>query len=362
MRLLVSQVPFLLLLSSLAGVAKAQDSVHLRDGRSETGKIENEDYKEITLKKGTVIARLLQQDVVGVQYGGSPEYNKVSTALGAGNLAEALPMLQDLATTKDKLKVPTLRQHVLFQLASVQQHSGKAVDAIAGYSSLLKEFPKSSHLIAAVQNMVDCFIASKDFAGGSAALQAQIEAARAAGVEASYLSSLDLQRGRLLEAQKKIGEARLIYEGCAAMKGLPPAVLGAARLGVARCEQAEGKPDKARELYRAVVELDASNEVLAGAWNGIADLTIEDGQKTNDSAKLLDGLFCYLRGVVEFGPAPGEPTGEYERALAGAARVFKALADLEKDDARKKTLTDRGNQRLNQLKKEFPDSPWLKPR
>ena len=52
-------------------------------------------------------------------------------------------------------------------------------------------------------------------------------------------------------------------------------------------------------------------------------------------------------------------TGEYERAIAGSAATFKALADLESDAAKKKSFADRAAQRLNQLKKEFPNSPWL---
>jgi hypothetical protein len=40
-------------------------------------------------------------------------------------------------------------------------------------------------------------------------------------------------------------------------------------------------------------------------------------------------LLSYLRGVVLYVPAQGEVTDEYERALAGSARAFKAIGELE---------------------------------
>jgi len=63
--------------------------------------------------------------------------------------------------------------------------------------------------------------------------------------------------------------------------------------------------------------------------------------------------------VVEYGPAPGEGTSEYERSLASAGRVFQQLSELGTDDASKKQNQQRAKQRLDQLRKEFPSSIYL---
>src|SRR5262245_36731660 len=97
-----------------------------------------------------------------------------------------------------------------------------------------------------------------------------------------------------------------------------------AKLGLARCEHAEGRADQAKDAYRALIELpDVGNEVMAGAWNGLGDILFQDASKAKNAEKVTEALFMYLRGVVEFGPAPGEGTGEYERALASSSKAFQ---------------------------------------
>ena len=118
---------------------------------------------------------------------------------------------------------------------------------------------------------------------------------------------------------------------------------------------------EAQAAYRALIDLEnVGNEVRAGAWNGLGDILSQDKANAKNAEKLTEALFMYLRGVVEFGPAPGEGTGEYERALASSSRVFQQLSDLETDDARKKQNAQRSKQRLEQLRKEFPNSIYLK--
>jgi uncharacterized protein (DUF1499 family) len=63
--------------------------------------------------------------------------------------------------------------------------------------------------------------------------------------------------------------------------------------------------------------------------------------------------------VVQYVPARGEPTAEYERALASSSQCFKFIADLEQKADRKRSFLDRSQQRMEQLRKEFPSSPYL---
>jgi outer membrane protein assembly factor BamD (BamD/ComL family) len=341
--------------------ALAQDAVRLRNGKTESGRIESEGYDGIVLK-----AKVNNQDkqlkitwdqVAHVSYGGGTEYAQVVNQIASGNFGAAIPRLTAMAQNANLRK--ELKPHVLYQLGVAQQRAGKLAEASTAFVELVKAFPRTQYLSAAAAGIVECQIRAGDIPAGTAALTSLIESAQTAGVGPDYLGAFDFYRGRLLEAQKNITMARGKYQAAATARGGPPALVAAAQLGIARCEQAEGNLVMARNAYKSLLDLDAGNEVLAGAWNGLADMAKEEATKTKKADKLLDSLFMYLRGVVEFAPAPGEGTGEYERALAGAASVFKLLSDSEADETRKKQYAQQAKQRLDQLKKEFPTSRYL---
>ena len=343
----------------LCTVAAAQDTVRLRNGNTDSGTIESEDYQSVAIKstKDKRTNRHKWDDVVDVTYGNAGDYVHALNLVNGGNFAQAVTKLTQLAAS-DKLR-KELKQHVLFQLGAAQQRAGNLKEAVAAYLDLVKAFPQNAHLRAAAKGIVDCRVALGDAAAGVTDLEAVVKAGKDAGVDDLYLGTFDVFVARLLEVQKKVVEARLKYEAVAANRGISPVLIAEARLGMARCSQAEGQPQKATEIYNQLIDQDLGNEVLAGAWNGKADLAREEGAKQKSAEKLLDSLYMYLRGVVEYAPAPGEGTGEYERALAGAAAVFKSLGELESDAQKKKTYLDRSRERLNQLKKEFPNSPYL---
>src|SRR5204862_1246487 len=104
---------------------------------------------------------------------------------------------------------------------------------------------------------------------------------------------------------------------------------------------------------RKLIAEDAPNYILAGAWNGIGELLRDEGKKKKDPEKLLDAVYSFLRGVVQYGPAPGEPTGEHMRALQGSSECFQYLADLETNADRKKLFKERARERGDQLKREY---------
>jgi hypothetical protein len=356
-------LPLLLLTLGAAATLTAQtqpDVVRLRNGNTDQGTIESENYKELALKsvKDKKTNRYPTEDIADVQYGGSPEYTAAYKLYVAGNPQGAQKLAQ--LASSDKLR-KELKQHALFFAAAAQQRAGNLKDALTLYLDLAKQAPNSSHLRQVAKSIVDCRIASGEAAAGSSDLDMLMKAAKEAGVDDLYLGTLEVYNGRLLEAQKKMVEAKVKYEQVAAARNIPPKLTAEAKLGVARCSQAEGQAQKASEIYRQLVDQeDLGNEVLAGAWNGLADIARDEAVKAKSAEKLLEALFMYLRGVVVYAPAPGEGTSEYERALAGSAATFKALADGETDAAKKKLYADRARERLNQLNKEFPNSPHQK--
>jgi len=66
---------------------------------------------------------------------------------------------------------------------------------------------------------------------------------------------------------------------------------------------------------------------VSGAWNGLADLTFAEGSKDKNADVIMNALFMYLRGVVEYGPAPGEPTGETANIPFNSADPLEDFSD-----------------------------------
>ena len=341
--------------------AIAQDKVKLRNGTVEEGRIESEEYDALVIKakkgKDEKVVRLKWDEVADVNYGGVVEYNQAVSQITSGNYAAAVSKLEALAASANFRK--ELKPLVTLQLAQTQQRMGKFNEAATALTELVKNNPKSRYIVPAAQAITDCYVALGDPATGTAAIDAVSKAATDGGVDQLFLGVFDYFRGRLKEAQKDLVGAKVKYQAAAGAR-IPASWTAMAKLGLARCEHAEGRSAEAQNQYRALIDLaDVGNEVVAGAWNGLADIVSQDATKAKNAEKLTEALFMYLRGVVEFGPAPGEGTGEYERSLANASRVFHQLSELETDDARKKTNAQRSKQRLDQLRKEFPSSIHL---
>jgi hypothetical protein len=86
---------------------------------------------------------------------------------------------------------------------------------------------------------------------------------------------------------------------------------------------------------------------------------VAEGREKRDAGVLMDALYMYLRGVVQYGPSAGESTYEYERALAGAAECFNNLSQVESNKELKARYARNRDERRAQLQKEFPNSPFL---
>jgi hypothetical protein len=85
----------------------------------------------------------------------------------------------------------------------------------------------------------------------------------------------------------------------------------------------------------------------------------EKGAKARDADQITEALYAYLRGVVQYVPAVGEPQDQYERALAGSARCFKHLAELETNKDRKTYYESQFTNQAERLRKLFPNSKYL---
>ena len=345
--------------SLLAGSARAQekDTIQFKDGKSETGFIKSEEYGGITFNPAKGAARTIEwKDVApnGITYVGSAEFQSAKDAFDAGKFAEALPKFQEILGDA-KLRA-VLKQNAEYFVATIHQRGGEYDPAIEAYKKLVADFPKSRWLMEVGEGLVSCYMAKKDPAAAAKSLDELSTAATAAGVEASFNSVVNVLKGRLNEEQGKFAEAQAAYGVVAKANGVPVSISQKARLGEARCMVALNKKADAKTVFQALTKEDAPNAVLAGAWNGIADLTVEEARASqNDPEKLLDALLCYMRGVVQYAPLPGEPYTEYKRSLRGSATVFKFISEVEKNKERSALYKQRAAEREEQFKKEFPN-------
>jgi len=354
-------LPFLVVLTALGSFAAAQDTVRLRNGTVESGRVEAENYDALQFKakkgKEERVLKLAWNDVTELTYGSAPDYHQAVSQLSTGNVGAALPRLQGLVAGTTLRK--EMRPAAMYQLASGQMRAGQYAEAAATLLELVKTNAKSRYLLPATRALVECHLALGNVEAGGEAIEAAFAAATEAGVDANQATAFDYFRGLLLEAKKDYAAAKARYQTATRSdNGAIPIGL-MARLGLARCDRAAGHVDEARTAFRSIIDQGQGNEVLAGAWNGLGDIALQDGIKARSAEKVTDALFMHLRGVVVHAPAPGEGTAEYEHALAGAAEAFRQLGELETDEALKKQQALRSRQRLDQLRKEFPHSSYL---
>ncbi|MFN0006898.1 MAG: tetratricopeptide repeat protein [Planctomycetota bacterium] len=349
-------LPLLLGALSTPAAAQDKDTIQLKDGTSDSGLVKSEEYGGVNWQPGKGAARtILWTEIApnGITYASAPDFQSAREDFDKGALPEAMAKFDELLADS-KLR-GVLKQNAMFFKAMIHQRLGEYDQAIAGYKTLVADFPKSRWLMEIGENLVLSHVAKKDVPGAGKALDELSAAATSAGVEAGFNSSVNVLKGRLFEEQGKFPEAQAAYGVVATATGVPASVAQQARLGQARCFVALNKKSEAEAIFRKLAGEDAPNPVLAGAWNGIGDLMLEDARKgTPDAEKLLDVLYCYLRGTVQYTPLPGESRTEYKRACKSSAEVFKFISQVEKNKDRQRLYLQRATEREEQFKKEFP--------
>lgn len=334
----------------------AQDTVTLRDGKTETGRVKSADYEGLTLENKGQAKTLEWSTVASIAYKDPPEdFSTAKDSFDQSKWDEALAGF-DKVKADSKVRAP-IRQDAHFYAATCQIAKQSWDGAIAAFDALRKDFPKSRYLMEAGEGYVTAFSAKNDFAGASKALDTLSNEAVVAGVPQGFNATVSLLKGRLLEGQGKTTEAAAAYGVAEKASGAPLVVLQQARLGQARCLLALKKHSEAEALFRKLSNEDAPSLVLAGAWNGLADVWYHDAATKGETEKVeryYEAAFAYMRGVVQYGPGPGESAREYKRSLEGSVKAFEALATLEKNADRKAVYKQRLAERREALEREFP--------
>jgi len=353
-----------------AGASSAQestDTLYLANGSTETGKVLEETWSGVSFQPERGAKKLVPWDTLqSVDYSDAPEELRSGLAtLAAGNMDAAREQFELVLGLEGNRAM--IVQQALFHLAYAQQRLGKANEAIAGYTKLLADFPKSRYLREAAENLLTLRLLEDDVPGAQSLLATVAQDAKSLeGIE----PLIGLLQARLLEGQGKVApvdkdgkpvdNAGQRYSAVEAIAGAPPGLVQEAKMGRARVLLKNNKAAEAEPIFRALIQESPLSRVQSGAWNGLAELMAADGRAKKNSERILEALYGYLRSVVQYKPLPGESTEEYERALAGAATCFKYLSELEQNPEKKKLHRDRERDRLEQLQLEYPNSSFLK--
>ncbi len=342
---------------SLAPSALADDTVRTKDGQAQQGKIKSEDYAVLQFEAAKKKLDIPWDQVDSITYEGGEKIDDAMKTLSAGDAVSASQILKSLADDK-KLR-PVLHQRALFCQAAALYRAGQMDEANAAADRLRTEFPAGRYVVDVTRLGVEAALAKPDAAAAQAIVDKAGKDGKAAGLPAGFDTEMKLLGARVAELSGKLDKAAADYRAVAAMKDTRAALVAEGQIGAARCDQAGGKVDDAEKAYRAIVTQDLPARALAQAWNGIGDILLEKGKKARSSDAILESVFAYLRGVVQYTPSASEPSSEYERSMAGAATAFQFLADLETADDAKNQYRQRSNDRWAELKKSFPNSKFL---
>jgi tetratricopeptide (TPR) repeat protein len=347
------------LLLSLAPVSAQarKDVISLADGKELSGRIKSEDFAALVVEvKAGQDETVPWGNVKNIEYGTLPELAQALSSFRNGKYADALPAFEEILS--DKKVKPVAQQSALYHAAASLHKLGRVDEAIDAYKKLFEAFPKGRYLRLGGEAISSLHVAKGDFTNAGAALD---RLGQGASDVAEFKPHLALLKGRVLEMDgKRTANAREAYDAAEKGAGSNATLLQEAQIGKARCLLAEGKYAEAEPIFRALTNGKASATVMAGACNGIGAIYYEDGRSKREAEKLTDAAIWHLKAYAVYAPLPGESTAEYERALFGAARSFKAASEIEKNAERKRQNAERFAKEKERLEKEFPASVYLK--
>ncbi|MSR46846.1 MAG: tetratricopeptide repeat protein [Planctomycetes bacterium] len=344
------------LLGSGAAARAQQDTVETQDGLSTTGKILSEGYDGLDFQhKPGSKKTIAWKDVTNIQYGGAAEFSELVSKFSSTSAEDALGTLQKLKSDA-KLR-PVIKQQVLFRLAVLFAKSGDHDAASAAWQELVKAFPSGRYLDQAAQGVVDAHLAKGAPAEASKALEALGADAKAGNPGPRFDSMVAILKARLLEAQGNATGAKAAYEAAEASGTLSSEQAAYAGLGVGRCLRQLGDLSGSESRFRKLVEsAESPRLVMAGAWNGLADLLLEQGRKKRDAELLTLAFYAYLRGDVVYLPLDGESTAENQAALTGAAICCESIAQIDANPAVKQSYSQQATELRGRLKKLYPNA------
>lgn len=351
----------LMLAPAAAGAQSGTDIIRLKSSEERKGKVIRVTHQEVayTMQGGGDKGELGESldNVSDIVFYDTPlPLSKGESELKAGKPAAALQQFQNALDQIQQGKCRGFhKQYALFGIARAHEENGDLGEAVAAFRKLIDGVPDTRFKREAYERALDCAQRKKD----ARALDDLLEKMRKEPGEMgrSLASRAELTAAWGLLQTGKVSEARERFDK---LSRVPDAAVQAnAQVGVIRCLAAEKKFDDLRRLCEGVVR--GANDdpgLMAAAYAGLGDLIFDRAIEGKDPAPYRDALWPYLRVVVRYMPARGQPTEDYERALYRAAKCFEKLRDGAQKPEAKKEHQERALGLYDELARDFKGSEW----
>jgi len=280
------------------------------------------------------------ENVREVRYQKTPyTYWSAKAQLESGDFQRALNNYKEILDNKAKKPFnPLLLQYLLHGMAKCHAGLGKPKKAISAYERLLQEDPDTRFFTEVIANVVESYMAVKDFDKAMEWLPKLKEAGP------KYRGTAELYRAKIFEARKRYSQAMEAYKSIAS--GETGDVKAECMVGVARCEFARKRYDPAIRSAEKAIGNDVSPQVLAKAYLVKGKAQVETARASSDKEKMKEALWSFLRIVALYsGHADSEP-----EALLRAGQCFEFIKGPS-DRARARDM-------YNRLRKRYPKSAF----
>lgn len=365
------------LLALLAAPAAA-DVIVLRDGtRIEGVKVTAETAAKVEYKQPKVNAPQSKPsaEVRDVEYAStSTDFREGLKAQAEGSLAAAAAYF-DVAAEDEKLP-EHVKATARFLSGDLWLAAGDLKDADEAFAALVKTWPDSRHLPAALSGRGQALLQSGDFAGAQKAFETLKAEAKAKSlgerweIDADYHSLVAAVAGDLKGADGKPVDAVAGFQAILKRAEGKDAELAArCKVQIGRVHLGAGRNDEALPLFEGIIaqRLDLPDEVVAGAYNGrgrvyfarattrleAATATGAKGDKVKAEAQRSEAMdlfgearLDFLRVFTQYNAVQDQQA----EAVFWAAQCFVNIGDTD-SDTRSKAL-------LRLCATSYPNSPW----
>jgi tetratricopeptide (TPR) repeat protein len=337
--------------------AQQEDVVMLKDGRKQTGRIQEYDLNGIKITKGGATTTIKLDDVVSVDLeGASKDFRDGESAARNGRDEEAAQKFQEILETKDLKKLRKVhRQEAFLLLATCNFRLGRFDECAGTITTMVSdaEFPLTHHL-GTVQELAYSALEKAGTIDDAVSFLSREESRLSKHSEAAPL----VERLKLLRCRAQVAKG----DGAAAEKALkdltarsgPAAAEARAMLGDLALAKKEDAA--AEQAYQQALQAAPSGRVRSICYNGLGELRFKKGFEAKKPEVLKEALLNFLRTVVQFPPGEGEPTQAHEMALFKAGVCFQSLGELDKAGEGQKRSFNRARELFRRLTETYPQS------
>lgn len=340
---------------ALLALPALADTIVTDQGREIACRIVKESYAKIEYRRAGVSSSqtIDTAEVVSIEYGSTPiEFREGLKLQAEGKMGEAASFY--LTAAEDKDTEAFVRATAFARMGDCLLANGNYAEAIQYYDTLLKRFPDTRHLAAALLGKGQAQLQSRQFGSAGETFQQLKADAEAKGFGERWVLDANFYLLLSAEAQGKDG----VVDGYKELRAIARAdyqdIANKCSLRLGRVHLANGRDDEAEAMFDEIIEARAgtSDEIVAGAFNGRgrvafgralgtlrADAT-SDAQKQAQEERAAEffneALLDHLRVVVSYSGI----RAEQPEALYHAGQCFLNLSSLdpEKEDWRLRGL------------------------